>query len=73
MTKEENKAIKPEAYQKPKCMFCGRELELRFGGCFDCAELQSILIDGEDMEGKDYTDWNKSQILAHIIRKAMKY
>ena len=66
-------AEKPTIYQNPQCMFCGRNLELRFGGCFDCADLQSILIDGEDMEGKDYSKWNRSQILAHIIRKAMKY
>lgn len=67
------KIEKPETYQKPQCMFCGRTLELRFGGCWDCANLQAILIEGHDMDDNDYSDWNKSQILAHIIRKAMKY
>ncbi len=64
---------KPIIYQNPQCMFCGRQLELRFGGCFDCADLQAILVDGEDMAGNSYADWSKSQILAHIIRKVMKY
>lgn len=67
------KKEKPEVYQKPQCMFCGRNLELRFGGCWECANLQAILIEGHDMDDNDYSDWNKSQILAHIIRKAMKY
>lgn len=67
------KIDKPEVYQKPQCMFCGRCLELRFGGCWDCANLQSILIDRTDMDNNDYSDWNKSEVLAHIVRKVMKY
>ena len=64
---------KIEIYKSPQCMFCGRILELRFGGCFDCANLQSIFIDRTDMNDNDYSDWNKSEILALIIRKAMNY
>lgn len=67
------KKEKPEVYKNPQCMFCGRKLDLRFGGCFDCANLQSILIDNEDMEGNDYSEWNKNEKLAFIIRKSMKY
>lgn len=67
------KKEKPEVYKAPQCMFCGSKEELRFGGCFDCAELQSIFIDRTDMNDNDYSDWNKNEILAHIIRKAMRY
>lgn len=53
------------------CKYCGRDEELRFGGCFECADMESIFIDGEDMWDNDYSDWKKSEVLAYIIRKSM--
>lgn len=35
-----------------KCKFCGQNLDLRFGGCFDCAEAESIIDSGLDMWDK---------------------
>lgn len=31
------------------CMFCGRNVDLRMGGCWDCATAQNILATGNDM------------------------
>ena len=35
-----------------KCECCGRERELRFGHCWECATAESIIHDGTDMYGK---------------------
>ena len=32
-----------------ECICCKREQDLRFGFCFDCAEAESIIVDGVDM------------------------
>jgi hypothetical protein len=32
-----------------QCKCCEREKELRFGYCFDCAESESVIVDGVDM------------------------
>ena len=55
MRKEENKIevgidfgyIEPMYFKE--CKFCGRQVELRFGGCWECANAQSILATGRDM------------------------
>lgn len=36
-----------------KCFCCGREnQDLRFGCCWECADVQSVIIDGTDMRDK---------------------
>ena len=34
------------------CKFCGKGRELRFGGCFECADAESIIAEGRDMWDK---------------------
>ena len=34
------------------CKICDRNLELRFGVCWDCATMESIIADGVDMYDK---------------------
>lgn len=36
-----------------KCKCCNREQDLRFGVCFDCAEAESVVVDGVDMYDKE--------------------
>jgi hypothetical protein len=36
-----------------KCKCCEREQELRFGFCFDCADAESVIVDGVDMWDKE--------------------
>jgi hypothetical protein len=35
------------------CNCCGRNLELRFGVCFDCADAESVIVEGVDMWDKE--------------------
>jgi hypothetical protein len=35
------------------CKCCGRNLELRFGVCFDCADAESVIVEGVDMWDKE--------------------
>jgi hypothetical protein len=35
------------------CKCCGRNLELRFGVCFDCADAESVIVEGVDMCDKE--------------------
>jgi len=67
------KKEKPVGYKSPQCKYCGRKEELRFGGCFDCADIEAMFIDREDIEGNNYEDWNKGELLAYIIRKVLDY
>jgi hypothetical protein len=48
-----------------KCKCCKREQDLRMGYCFDCAEAQSILIEGKDMydKGNAKTSFEKLEML----------
>lgn len=32
-----------------ECKFCGKVADTRLGGCFQCAEAESIIADGTDM------------------------
>ena len=32
-----------------ECKCCKKEKDLRLGFCFDCAEAESIIVDGVDM------------------------
>lgn len=36
-----------------KCKCCNREKDLRFGICFDCADAESIIVEGVDMYDKE--------------------
>ncbi len=36
-----------------KCKCCERELDLRFGFCFDCVDAESVMVDGVDMWDKE--------------------
>jgi hypothetical protein len=35
------------------CKCCGCNLELRFGVCFDCADAESVIVEGVDMWDKE--------------------
>lgn len=67
-----DKHEKPEGF-KNGCLYCGRDEELRLGGCFECADLEAMLIDKMDMYENDYSDWTDKELLAFIIRRAMSY
>lgn len=70
---EDGPLVPPKPYENPKCTCCGREEELRMGWCFDCCDLQSMLIEGSDMYDRDCSSWKKSELLAHIVRTVMAY
>ncbi len=36
-----------------KCKCCNREEELRFGVCFDCADAESVIVEGVNMWDKE--------------------
>ena len=36
-----------------ECICCGRSQELRYGVCFDCADAESIIVEGVDMWDKE--------------------
>lgn len=36
-----------------KCICCNREKDLRFGVCFDCADVESIIEEGVDVYDKE--------------------
>jgi len=36
-----------------QCKCCNRDLDLRFGFCFDCATAESIIQEGLDMYDKE--------------------
>jgi hypothetical protein len=36
-----------------KCKCCNREEELRFGVCFDCADAESVMVEGVNMWDKE--------------------
>jgi len=38
-----------------QCKCCERELELRFGFCFDCSDAESVIVDGVDMYDNEIT------------------
>jgi len=39
-----------------KCLCCDRKEDTRFGVCFECAEIQTIIVDGTDMYDKGLDD-----------------
>ena len=63
--------------QISKCECCGREEDLRMGYCFDCAEAQTIIVDGTDMYDKGLPDDLKTESksmdkVRFLIRKGWK-
>ena len=38
-----------------KCKCCHKESDLRFGVCFDCADIESVIIEGVTMFDKPVT------------------
>ena len=36
-----------------QCKCCEREIELRLGYCFDCANAESVILDGTDMYDRE--------------------
>ena len=55
-----------------KCKCCNRDKELRLGVCFDCADAESIIVEGVDMynkEVKQEKDLSKSlSKVKHILK-----
>lgn len=35
------------------CKCCERDLDTRFGVCFDCADAESVIVEGKDMWDKE--------------------
>lgn len=64
---------KPKGAAKDACKYCERTEDTRLGGCFDCADMESMFFDRTDMYDNDYSDWSKGELLAYIIRKSMSY
>lgn len=58
------------------CKCCGRHLDTRMGYCFDCAEAESIIVEGVDMYDKEIPvieGMTKGMSkLQHILRKYIK-
>ena len=46
------------------CQICGDPVETRFGGCFRCADAESVIATGEDM-------WDKK--VANTPMEKLKY
>ena len=63
--------IKPE--QPKMCMCCGRQLPLRLGYCFDCAEFESLIITGLDMYDNPVSDCCNSKAMSIIHAMLKKY
>lgn len=38
-----------------QCKCCERALDLRFGFCFDCADAESVIVEGVDMYDNEIT------------------
>ncbi len=60
-----------------KCIICDSVHELRLGVCFNCAEAQTILIDGVDMQDKGLDGTSKAtklitERLKFLIKKGWK-
>jgi hypothetical protein len=55
-----------------KCKCCNREKDLRFGFCFDCANAESIIVEGVDMWDKEVPKeqglTNGMSKLKHILK-----
>ncbi len=56
-----------------KCKCCERDLDLRFGFCFDCAECESVIEEGlnmydEAIEKKEGMSMSMSK-LYYILKK----
>lgn len=59
------------------CNCCGRNLDLRLGFCFDCAEMESVIADGTDMRDNPvpHTDGFSSHMdkLKYILDKTKNW
>ena len=55
MEKEESK-IYISTENEGKCDGCGREEDLRYKHCFDCAEIQGVILTGNDMDDNKISD-----------------
>lgn len=55
------------------CKVCGRNLELRAGACFDCAEFESLIVDKVDMFDepvkKEISGTEELNILHQIMKR----
>ena len=51
---------------RSNCKCCGRNLDSRLGICFDCANAESIIIDGVDMYD---TEIPKQEGLSTVLSK----
>ena len=51
--KKQETTIKPITMEQCKC--CEREKELRLGYCFDCANAESVIVEGMDMYDNEIT------------------
>ena len=55
-----------------KCKCCNREKDLRLGICFDCANAESIIVEGIDMWDNEIPKQEGLSIplskLQHILR-----
>lgn len=53
------------------CDSCKRQKDLRMGYCFDCAEAESIIVDGTDMYDKGSAKTGMKK-LKYLIEKGWK-
>lgn len=55
-----------------KCKCCERELDLRLGACFDCANFEALIDDKKDMNDKPIERVIKGSDSLNILRAIIK-
>lgn len=73
VSKEEKKTIQIITGEPGRgCSICGRHAETRMGVCWECAEAESIILEGKDMydDGNTKTAMEKLKML---IKKGWRY
>lgn len=51
-----------------RCKICKKIQDTRLGVCFDCAECESIIVDGTDMHGKIVAKTSLEKLLQVAMR-----
>jgi hypothetical protein len=49
-----------------QCKCCEREMELRMGFCFDCADAESVIVTGVNMWDEDVKQEGMSTALSKL-------
>ena len=55
-----------------KCKCCERELELRFGYCFNCVDAESVIVEGVDMWGEEIQNEEEMSLSMSKVKWILK-